>query len=60
MKTYNPGEHAPVSGQYEVLGPRGGKTRKEITLPKGHVFPPSQEGTQYRLSVRAKNKSGRG
>ena len=60
MKTYKPGESAPVSAQYEVLGPRGGKTGKEITLSKGRTFPPSQEGTQYKVCDRTKNKSGRG
>jgi len=24
-KTYKPGERAPRSGQYQVIGPRGGK-----------------------------------
>ena len=60
MKTYKPGQSAPVSAQYEVLGPRGGKTGKEITLSKGRTFPPSQEGTQYKIRDRTKNKSGRG
>jgi len=58
MKTYKPGDKAPLSGQYEILGPRGGKTGKEITMIKGHTFPPSQEGTQYRLCDRTKNQSG--
>jgi len=60
MKTFKPGETAPASAQYEVLGPRGGKTGKEITLTKGRTFPPSQEGSQYHLRDRTKNKSGRG
>ncbi len=37
-----PGESAPKSGQYEVVGPRGGRTGKEVTLPKGHTAPPTQ------------------
>jgi hypothetical protein len=60
MKTHNPGEKAPASGQYEVLGPRGGRTGKEITMTKGKTFPPSQEGAQYQIRDRTKNKSGRG
>ena len=60
MKTFRPGETAPVSGQYAVLGSRGGETGKEITLGKGKTFPPPQVGAKYRLSDRTKNKSGRG
>lgn len=60
MRTFNVGEAAPASGQYEVLGPRRGKTGVEITLAKGKKFPPSQKGTQYRICDRTKNKSGRG
>lgn len=60
MQTFKTGETAPASGQYAILGPRGGKTNKEITLIKGRRFPPSKSGTQYRMSDRTKNKSGRG
>ena len=30
-----PGEKAPASGQYGVVGPRGGKLNKEVTVVKG-------------------------
>ena len=39
-KQYNPGETAPVSGLYELIGPRGGHTGKERTVAKGEVLPP--------------------
>ena len=58
MKTFKPGQKAPVSAQYEVLGPRGGETGVEITLAKGKIFPPSEAGPQYRIKDRTKNKSG--
>jgi hypothetical protein len=54
-----PGQSAPKSGQYEVVGPRGGHTGKEITLPKGHTAPPtSKPGQSYNLVDPTKNKSG--
>ena len=38
-----PGEAAPKSGQYEEVGPRGGGTGHEVTVPKGHTMPPTTE-----------------
>lgn len=59
-KNYKPGEKAPASGQYEVVGPRGGKTGKEITSTKGNVLPPSDKsGQSYKLVDGTKNKSGK-
>lgn len=49
-KTYKPGETAPRSGQYEILGPRGGETGKERTVTKGEPLPPTPEaGQKYTL-----------
>ena len=45
-KTYKPGETVPASGQYEVLGPRGGRTDREVTVVKGEPFPPTPEPGQ--------------
>lgn len=60
-KTFKPGEKAPASGQYELVGPRGGRTGKERTVVKGEPLPPTeQSGQQFILVDRAKNKSGRG
>lgn len=58
-KIFKPGEEAPKSRQYEVLGPRGGRTGKEVTMVKDKTFPPSQHGNQYVLVDKTKNKSGR-
>jgi hypothetical protein len=55
-----PGETAPASGEYEIIGPRGGETRKERTVPKGRPLPPTPgPGEGYELVRRARNRSGR-
>lgn len=60
-KTYKPGENAPRSGQYEILGPRGGGTGKERTVTKGEPLPPTPgKGMEYKMADPTKNKSGRG
>ena len=55
-----PGQKASRSGQYEQVGPRGGKG-KEVTVVRGEPLPPtSSKGSTYRLVDPTKNKSGRG
>lgn len=55
-----PGQKAPASGQYQQVGPRGGKG-KEVTVVKGEPLPPApQKGSTYKIVDRTKNKSGRG
>jgi hypothetical protein len=50
-----PGEKTPVSGQYQELGPRGGKG-PEVTMPKGHTLPPtSKTGATYKLVDKTKH-----
>lgn len=57
---HKPGSEAPKSGQYEQVGPRGGGTGKEVTMPKGHTLPPTDApGQGYVLVDPSKNKSGR-
>lgn len=48
-KLYKPGDKAPVSGQYEVVGPRGGSKEREITMVEGKKFPATQSdnGEKY-------------
>ncbi|MCK9457834.1 MAG: YjzC family protein [Candidatus Riflebacteria bacterium] len=56
-----PGQAAPRSGQYAVVGPRGGNTGREVTVTKGEPMPPTQKpGQTYTLADPTKNKSGRG
>jgi hypothetical protein len=49
-KSYRPGQSAPKSGQYEIVGPRGGGTGKERTVVRGEPLPPTPKaGQQYVL-----------
>ena len=55
-----PGQTAPASGQYQQIGPRGGRGR-EVTVPKGRPLPPTTApGRTYDLVDRTNNKSGQG
>ena len=57
-KTYKPGERAPQSGQYEIVGPRGGRTGIERTVVDGEPLPPTlQQGQRYILVDPTKTKS---
>ena len=60
-KKYKPGETAPASGQYVIIGPRGGNTGKERTVVRGETLPPTPgPGQSYRIVDRTKNNAGRG
>jgi len=53
MKNLKPGQEAPFSGQYEIIGSRGGHTGTERTVVKGEPLPPSpSKGMTYRLGFR--------
>ena len=59
-KTSKPGQTATRSGQYEIIGPRGGPTGKERTVTRGEPLPPTPgPGQSYKLVDPTKNKSGR-
>ncbi len=59
-KGMKPGQTAPKSGQYQQIGPRGGKG-KEVTVTKGEPLPPAPaKGSTYKLVDPTKNKSGTG
>lgn len=56
-----PGSKATVSAQWEIIGPRGGRTGQERTVPKGTQLPPTPKPGQTYIPVdRTRNKSGRG
>jgi hypothetical protein len=56
-----PGSKAPASAQYEIVGPRGGKTGEERTVVRGERLPPTPEpGQTYRIADRTKNDAGKG
>lgn len=50
-----PGATTPISGQYERVGPRGGKTGSEVTSVKGNPLPPGKKGERYRLVDRTRH-----
>ncbi len=41
-KQFKPGQTTPKSGQYQVIGPKGGKGT-EITSTQGNPLPPTQK-----------------
>lgn len=54
-----PGQSAPRSGQYQQIGPRGGRG-PEVTSVRGEPLPPtSTPGSTYRLVDPTKHKSGK-
>ena len=54
------GEIAKKSGQYEIIGPRGGKTGNEVTVVKGEPFPPTpKSGQSFTLVDETKHKSNK-
>ena len=56
--THKPGQKAPVSGQYGIVGPRGGITGTEVTVTKGETLPPTpKSGQGYVLVDKTKHKS---
>jgi hypothetical protein len=50
-RNFKPGERAPKSGLYEMVGPRGGKTGEERTVTRGQPLPPTRDsGQKYKLA----------
>lgn len=51
-----PGEKAPESGIYGIVGPRGGDTGKEIVAEEREPLPPTRKpGEGYKLKRPAKH-----
>ena len=60
-KPLKPGTPAPASAQYEILGPRGGRTGVERTVVRGEPLPPTKgPGQKYRIADRTHNNAGKG
>jgi hypothetical protein len=60
QRVYRPGEKAPVSGEYEIIGPRGGDTGKERTSIQGERLPPTPKpGQGYVVHRPAHNGAGK-
>lgn len=55
-----PGTRAPVSAQYEIVGPRGGRTGQERTVVRGKPLPPTPaRGQTYRVADPTRNGAGK-
>ncbi len=54
---FKPGQEVPDSGQYEIVGSRGGKKNHgERTISEDETFPPTPEpGLRYKLVDRTKH-----
>lgn len=50
-RAYKPGERVPRSGQWEIVGPRGGRTGREVTATRGEPFPPTPKRRQRFIIV---------
>lgn len=56
-KKLNPGTSTPKSGIYDVVGPRGGNTGRQVTSTEKHPLPPTQKpGQGYVLNEPAIHK----
>ena len=59
-ETFKPGAKAPVSAQYEEIGPKGGHLGNEATVVKGEPLPPTSAPKHSWLPVdMTKHRSGR-
>ena len=56
-QTFKPGEIAPRSGQYAIVGPHGGRTGIEWTVVRGESLPPTLDpGQRYVIVDPTKTK----
>jgi hypothetical protein len=51
-----PGERVPVSGQYQIIGPRGGKG-PEVKSVRNEPLPPAPRGSTYTLVDPTKHRN---
>ena len=59
-KNQKSGQIATTSGQYAVVGPKGGKTGTEVTVVKGKPLPPTPKpGQSLVLTDKTKHKGGK-
>lgn len=50
-KVFRSGQTAEQSGQYEIIGRRGGRTGEERTVTEGEPLPPTPEAGQCYILV---------
>lgn len=53
VKGLRSGQMAPMSGQYELVGPRGGRLGKELTIVRGQPLPPAPKSGSYTLRTKS-------
>ena len=58
IEKHKPGEISKISGQYPIVGPRGGKTEQERTVVKGKPFPPTQNQNNITENLIKPNSNG--
>jgi len=59
-KGFRPGQKAPITAQYKVIGPRGGDAGKEVQSTRGKPLPPTEKpGMMYVPTDPVNNKSGK-
>lgn len=59
-KVQKSGQTAKVSGQYQIVGPRGSKTGTEVTVVAGKPLPPTpKSGQGFVLVDKTKHKGGK-
>lgn len=46
-KPLKPGNEAPSTGDYKIVGPRGGISKTGITVEKGETMPPTPKKNQH-------------
>ena len=58
MAKLTPGTPAPKSGQYAVIGPKGGNTGVEVTAVQNKPLPPTDKpGMTFQLVDPTKHKN---
>ena len=59
-KQMKPGQVAQTSGQYGLVGPKGGKQGTEVTVTRGEPLPPTPKpDMRYVLNDRTKHKGSK-
>lgn len=58
-KPLKPGSPAPASGQYEIVGPRGGRGPERTVVRREPLPPTPKPGSGYRLVDPSRNGAGR-
>lgn len=56
--TVRPGESVKTSGQYVIVGPRGGVSKREVTLVENKPAPPTPKpNSHFQCVDKTKHKS---